>query len=164
MENRAIMEKLSFEQFLGEIDANDRAFVQELHHYLLDNGCKATFEEKKTSLLGSYKYIKSKRSVINLLLKKQGLLVRIYGENTGKYFDFLQTLPEEMVQAIARASECKRLVYNTCSPKCSGYDVTIGGDRYQKCKYGGFEFLVAERNNPSIKSFVVHEMRERLTV
>ena len=157
-------EKLSFEQFLGEVDVNDKVFVQDLHNYLLDSGCKAAFEEKKTGLFGSYKHTKSKKSIINLLLKKRGLLVRIYGENANKYLDFLNTMPDEMVQAIEKASECKRLVYNTCSPKCSGYDVTIGGERFQKCRYGGFEFPLTKKNNPYIKSFVENEIRERAAV
>jgi hypothetical protein len=156
--------KLSYEQFLEAADASNRAFAQDLHGLLLGNGCKATFEEKKTSLLGSYKHTKTKKSVINLLLKKHGLVVRIYGENAGKYLDFLNTLPEEMVQAIDGAYDCKRLVSNTCSPKCSGYDVTIGSVRFQKCRYNAFEFLVTDISGPYVKSFVEHEIKGRAAV
>ena len=94
-------EKLSFEQFLEAIGTAHRAYVQDLHDYMTGSGCKATFEEKKTGLLGSYKHTKTKKSVINLLAKSRGLLVRIYGEHSGSYNDFLNTLPDEMVQAIA---------------------------------------------------------------
>ena len=149
---------------LEAVDVNYRVFVQDLHNYLMDNGCKETFKKKKTGLLGSYKHTKSKKSIINLLLKNHGLLVRIYGENTSKYPDFLNTLPKEMVQSIDRASECKRLVYDTCSPKCSGYDVTIGGERFQKCRYGGFEFQITNENNPYIKLFIESETRARAAV
>ena len=154
-------EKPSFEQLLEAVDAQYQAFVLDLHNYLLNNGCKATFEEKKSGLLGSYKHTKSKKAVMNLLFRKNGLRVRIYGENAGKYLDFLNTLPDEMVQSISGASICKRLVHNTCSPKCSGYDVTIGGERFQKCRYGCFEFLVTDQSNPYIKSFVENEIKER---
>ena len=156
--------KLSFEQFLEAVDTNCHDFVWDLHGYLFDNGYRATFEEKKTGLLGSYKHAKTKKSVINMLHKERGLLVRIYGENASKYLDFLNTLPEEMVQSIASASICKRLVHNTCSPKCSGYDVTIRNERFQKCRYSGFEFLVTEVSIPYIKSFVENEIKERATV
>ena len=156
--------KQGFEQFLEAADPGYHAFVQDLHDYMLDNGCKVTFEEKKTSLLGSYKHTKSKKSVINLLLKKHGLLVRIYGENTGGYLDFLNTLPEEMVQSIEGSGTCKRLVQNTCSPKCTGYDFMIGGEHFQKCKYNCFEFLVTKESAPYIKSFIEHEIRERTAV
>ena len=154
-------EKLSFDQFVLTMDASCFAFVQDLHNYMLENGCKATFEEKKTGLLGSYKHTKTKKSVINVLLKKRGLLVRIYGENVGAYPDFFNTMPDEMVQSIDGAGDCKRLVNNTCSTKCSGYDVTIGENRYQKCRYNAFEFLVTKESGPFIKSFVEHEIKER---
>ena len=154
-------EKISFEHFLVSTDESHHPFVQNLHNYMLENGCKATYEEKKTGLLGSYKHTKTKKSVINVLLKKHGLLVRIYGENIGKYPDFLDTLPTDMVQSINGAGVCKRLVHNTCSTKCSGYDVTIGGERYQKCRYGGFEFLITAESGPRIKSFVAHEVAAR---
>jgi len=155
-------EKLSYEQFLEAVfDEHDHAFVQDLHNTMLDNGCKATFEEKKTGLLSSHKHTKTKKTVMNLLLKKHGLLVRIYGENIGKYPDFLNTLLPEMVQSIESAGTCKRLVSNGCSPKCIGYDFTIGDANFQKCRYNCFEFLVTPESAPYIKQFVENELNER---
>jgi len=154
-------EKLSFEQLHDALDVSRQSFAQDLHNYLLENGCKATFEEKKTSLLGSYKHTKLKKVIINLLLKADGLHVRIYGENYSKYANFLNTLPEEMVATIAKAGDCGRLTKGTCSPKCTGYDVTIRDGHYQKCRYGGFEFLVTDESGPFIKSFVENEINER---
>ena len=157
-------EKISFEQFLEVVDTYYRTFTQDLHSYLLDNGCKITINEKKSGFLASYKHGRTKRSVVNLLFRKKGMLVRIYGENAGKYVDFLNTLPSEMVQSIEKAGICKRLVHNTCSPKCLGYDFTIGSKHFQKCKYSCFEFLVSEESNFHIKSFVEHELRERESI
>jgi len=157
-------EKFRFENFIQALNASDLTFVQNLHEYMLNNGCKATFEEKKTGLLGSYKHTKSKKSVINLLLKKQGLLVRIYGENIGGYHDFLNSLPVEMVKSIDDASICKRLVHNTCSPKCAGYDFMIGNKHFQKCKYNCFEFIVTNKSKKYIKSFVENETKARTTI
>jgi hypothetical protein len=156
--------KLDFEDFIRVLKASELAFTKDLHSYMLSNGCKATFEEKKTGLLGSYKHTKSKKAVINLLLKKQGLLVRIYGENIGEYIDFLDSLPLEMVQSIDDAAICKRLVHNTCSPKCTGYDFVIGNKHFQKCRYGCFEFIVTNKSKKYIKSFVDNETKARTTV
>jgi len=155
------MEKRSFEQFLATVEASNLAFIQDLHSCLTDHGCKAAFEEKKSGMLASYKVGKPLRAVANLLFRKQGMLVRIYGERTGAYHDFLQTLPEDMVQSIADAGICKRLVYNTCSPKCAGYDFIIGDERFQKCRYNCFEFLITDESKSYIKSFVEHEMAAR---
>ena len=157
-------EKFGFENFIQALNASDLTFVKNLHEYMLNNGCKATFEEKKTGLLGSYKHTKSKKSVINLLLKQQGLLVRIYGENISGYHDFLNSLPEEMVQSIDGAAICKRLVHNTCSPKCAGYDFTIGNNHFQKCRYNCFEFLVTNKSKKYIKTFVENETKARTTI
>jgi len=138
--------KLTFDDFITNLNTTNLAFVLGLNEFMINHGCKATFEEKKTSILASYKHTKTKKSVINLLIKKQGLLVRIYGENISTYHDFLQTIPAEMVQAIDASGICKRLVSNGCSPKCIGYDFTIEGTHYQKCRYNCFEFLVTEES------------------
>jgi len=157
-------EKISFEQFLEAVDADNKPFVQNLHNYLLDNGCKVTFEEKKSGYLASYKHGKPPRAIMNFVFRKQGMLTRIYGERIGNYSDFLNTLPKEMVESIEKAGICKRLVDNTCSPKCSGYDFTIGGEHFQKCRYSCFEFLMTGASKPYIKSFVEHELKERAAV
>ena len=79
----------------------------------------------------------------------------------GYYPDFLGTLPSVMVESIKDASICKRLVLNECSPKCGGYDFTIGSERFQKCRYSCFEFLMTSESNPYIREFVEHEIKER---
>jgi len=157
-------EKFGFEDFIQSIDENDLSFVQNLHDFMLKNGCKPTFEEKKSGLLGSYKHTKTKRSVINLLFRKKGFIVRIYGENIGEYPDFLNSLPAKMVESINGASICKRLVHNTCSPKCLGYDFKIEGKHFQKCRYNCFEFLVTNKSKKYIKSFVENETKARTTI
>jgi len=157
-------EKLSLEDFLEAVDPNNKPFIQELHKYFLDNGCKGTFEEKKSGPLASYKHTKLKRSIANVIFRKHGMLVRIYGENANKFQDFMNTLPQEMVQAIDNSGECKRLTQNLCSPKCTGYDFTIGDTHFQKCRYNCFEFLVNEESKPYITTFIENELRERTTV
>jgi hypothetical protein len=157
-------EKISFEQFIEVVDTDNKPFVQDLHNYLLDNGCKATFQEKKSGYLASYKYGKPQRAVMNFLFRKTGMLTRIYGERIGNYPDFLNTLPCVMMESVKDASICKRLVLNECSPKCSGYDFTIENEHYQKCRYSCFEFLMTGESNPYIRKFVEHEVKERVAV
>jgi len=155
-------DKITYEQFIQAVDADNQSFVQDLHSYLLENGCKVTFEEKKSGYLASYKHGKPLRAVLNFIFRKNGMLTRIYGERISGYPDFLNTLPIEMVQSIEGAGICKRLVHNTCSPKCSGYDFMIRDEHFQKCRYSCFEFLMTSENNPYIKAFVEHEMRGRI--
>ena len=157
-------EKITFEQFIQAVDADNQPFVQDLNSYLLENGCKATFEEKKSGYLASYKYGKPPRAVLNFVFRKTGMLTRIYGERISGYPDFLNTLPKEMVESIESAGICKRLVHNACSPKCSGYDFTIVNEHFQKCRYSCFEFLMTSKSNPYIKAFVEYELKERMAV
>jgi len=153
--------KPGFEQFFETVDDENKPFVQNLHNYLLDNGCKVTFEEKKNGFLASYKYGKPPRALLNFLFRKQGMLTRIYGEHISGYPDFLDALPPEMVEHIENAGICHKLVHNACSLRCDGYDFMIGGTRFQKCRYNCFEFLMTEESRPFIKSFVEHEINER---
>ena len=154
-------EKITFEQFFEAVDTDNKRFVQDLHNYLLENGCKVAFEEKKNGFLASYKHGKPPRAIMNFVFRKQKIQARIYGERIGDYPDFLNTLPPEMIDSIASAGTCGRLVNNTCNTKCTGYDFTIGDERYQKCRYNCFEFLMTDESNPYIKSFVEHELQER---
>ena len=158
--------KPGIEQFLEAVEISFQPFVQNLHAYLTENGCIVNVEEKKSGFFASYKYGKRKKSIINLLFRKAGLMARIYGENANKYPEFLNTLPEEMFQSIEEARACKRLIDpNACSPTCSkGYDFTVGGKRFQICRYGGFEFFITNENSPCIKLFIENEMKERATV
>ena len=157
-------EKITFEQFFQAVDSDNQTFVQDLHNFLLDNGCKVAFEEKKSGYLASYKYGKPPKAVLNFVFRKNGMITRIYGEWISGYPDFLNTLPNEMVQHIESAGICKRLVHNTCSPKCIGYDFTIGCEHFQKCRYNCFEFLMTSVSKPYIKAFVEHELKERMSV
>jgi len=154
-------EKVTFEQFITSVSTEQQSYVQDLHGYLLENGCKVTFEEKKSGYLASYKFGKPIRAVANFVFRKQGMIVRIYGEHVNKYEGFLETLPENMIKTIVDAGECKRLVNNTCSPKCSGYDFMLGGNHLQKCRYGCFELLVTDENKSFIRAFVENELKER---
>ena len=151
---------MNYQDFTMALNSEQLAFVEDLNNFLMQHKCKSAFEEKKTGLLGSYKYGKPPKALINLLLKKQGLLVRIYDENLDNYRDFLSSIPNSMVAEIDTANDCKRLTKNECSPKCSGYDFTID-KHYQKCRYSCFEFLVTAETSTQIRAFVEKELLAR---
>ena len=155
-------EKVSFEQFIEAVDEGNKPFVEEMHAYLLESGCKVTFEEKKNGFLASYKIGKPPKALMNFLFRKQGMLARIYGERISSYPDFLNCLPSEMVASVEKAGVCKRITKGTCSPKCIGYDFKIGESHFQKCRFSCFEFLLNGENDPYIREFVGREIKERL--
>jgi len=152
---------MSYQDFIMSLNAEQLAFVEDLNKYLMDSSCKATFEEKKSGMIASYKFGKPPKALIYMFFKKNGMLVRIYGENLDNYRDFLNTLPSQMVAEIDGASACKRLVSNGCSPKCTGYDFTIDAKHFQKCRYNCFEFLFTNETAPYIRVFVQKELSAR---
>lgn len=156
-------QEIGFGEFLATVEPAHQGFVSDLHSYLIDNGCKAKIELKSNGYFISY--ARDKRSVVNFLFRKKGMMVRIYGENAGKYPAFLETLPQEMMDAIAKAGICKRLIDpEACNSRCKmGYDFAIGGERFTKCGYGCFMFFVGDESNLYIRGFVENEMRERAT-
>ncbi len=159
------MEKtiVTFEDFLADVLPEHQHFVKSIHITLLAEGYKCKLEHKASGYFAGYSHPKTKRSLLNFLFRKKGLLTRIYGDHCGAYADFLGTIPESMEKEIRKASVCKRLVNpDDCSPTCvKGYDFMIGDNHYQRCRYSGFQFLVTADSIPVLESFVQHECRER---
>ena len=159
------MEKqvLQFEDFLAEVPPDYRDFTVKIHESLLGEGYKFKIESKASGFFVSYSHPKTRRSLLNFLFRKQGLFARLYADHAGQYADFLDRLPEEMEQEIKKAPACKRLLNpEDCNPKCvQGYDFIVRENRYQKCRYGCFQFAVNTRSMPILAEFVELERNYR---
>ena len=153
--------KPTFTDFFATVPPNLQPFIHEFHTDLAERGCKTAFELKKNGYVASYKHGKPPKALLNFIFRPKGMLTRIYGERISHYPDFLQTLPADMLAHIQSAGDCGRLTQNTCSPKCTGYDFTINGQHFQKCRYNCFEFLITEESNPFIREFITHELTAR---
>jgi hypothetical protein len=153
----------SFEDFFAEVGENNREFVAKTHQTLVDDGYKFKVEFKASGFFVSYSFPKTKRSMINFLFRKQGLLVRIYADHFDRYADFLNLMPEKMEQEISKAHVCKRLINpDDCNPKCiTGYDFHVKENRYRKCRYSCFQFAVDPENLPFLSEFIEKERKER---
>ena len=145
-----------FEDFLLQAPAHSLGFVSGVHARLTGAGYKCRIESKASGYLVSFDQPKSKRVLLNFLTRKKGLFTRVYGDHCGTYADFLQTLPAAMEKEIGKAANCKRLLNPAdCNSRCPmGYDVTIGENRYQKCRYSCFQFLVAPESIPVIEALL----------
>lgn len=151
-------EKFSFEDFISTVDGDASEFITELHNELTASGCKIEVKEAKSGYVVSYLY--NKKTLLNYVFRKKGIIARIYGNHVIDYMEFLDTLPDGMVKAIQDAPDCKRLLNpRDCNPKCAmGNDFILRGQRHQKCRYSAFMFLLCEENNPFIKSFIKSEL------
>ena len=156
-------EQYQFDDFLSEVNPDHREFVTKVHESLIGDRYKAKIESKASGFFVSYSHPKTKRSMVNFFFRKKGFYTRIYADNTGKYPDFLCTLPGTMKKEIDKSPVCKRLVDpDACNPKCIlGYDFSVGDNHYQKCRYSCFQFEVNPDSIPFIVDFVEHEQTER---
>jgi len=161
------MEKLKyqFEDFLMTVSDDYKDFVITVHEMLLRDNYKIKIESKKNGFLVSYSHPKTKRVIMNFLFRKKGLLIRVYAENCAKYPDVLNSLPERIVDQIAGATVCKKLVNpQDCWEKCvMGYDFYIGGNHYQKCRYDCFQLDVDSESIPFLLELIESENKERRT-
>lgn len=154
-------QKLGFEDFISTVDGESSAFVRELHGLFMEHGCKLEVKEAKSGYVVSY--LLDKKAVMNYVFRKKGLLVRIYANNVGGYLDVLETLPRGMIDTLRAAPDCKRLTGSAdCSSRCvMGCDIILDGERYQKCRYNAFLFVVCGENNPSIRTLLARELALR---
>ena len=156
-------EKYQFEDFLAEVNQEQKEAVTKIHESLTGSGYKNKVEKKASGFLISYSHPKTKRSICNLFFSKEGLQARIYAENHKQYVNFIDNLPEDMEAQVAKAVNCKRfLTPPECSDSCSaGYDISIRGNRYQKCRYSCFHFRANAKSLPVITELIELEKAQR---
>ena len=154
-------QEFHIEDYLNDISPDYADFIMSLHSYLTENGCVLTLKQAANGHVASYS--KNKKVIANFVSRKKGPVVRIYGDNVSKYIGFMETLPDGMIKAVAKAPACKRLLDPAaCNSRCSmGYDFTVKGAHHQKCKYNCFMFEINAENYTYIKDFLENELRER---
>jgi len=151
-----------FADFLMNVDDRYKDFVITVHEMLAAN-YKAKIELKASGFLVSYIHNKTKRSILNFVFRKNGIYIRIYGENCNDYVNVLNRLPNNIVKQIEGAGVCKRLVDpGACNSKCGmGYDFHIGDNHYQKCRNSCFYLYVDDESIPHLLELVESESRSR---
>jgi hypothetical protein len=147
---------IKFEDFLAEVSQEQKVAITSIHESMTGSGYKNKVEKKASGFFVSYTHPKTKRSLLNLFFRKDGLQVRIYAENHKQYANFIDNLPEDMEKQVAKSTNCKRfLTPPECSDSCSaGYDILVRGNRYQKCRYSCFHFKANTKSLPVITEFI----------
>ncbi|PNV59496.1 hypothetical protein C0033_23905 [Clostridium sp. chh4-2] len=152
-------EKYTFHDFLGAVDNENQKYVSELHDALTELGFLIEVKQAKSGYVVSY--ILNKKTIANYVFRKKGLMIRIYAGHIAQYMNVLDNLPDEMVQAIQKASICKRLVDpDSCNQRCSmGYEFILKGERLQRCRNNAFMFFINEESKPFIKNILLNEAK-----
>lgn len=149
--------KLGFEDFIAAVAAENQEFVRELHAKMTELGCKMEVKAAKSGFVVSYSL--NRKTIANYVFRKKGMIARIYAAHVNQYIEALEDLPEELVQTVKAAPDCKRMIDpDSCNPKCPmGYDFLLKGERYRKCRSNAFMFPVCGGNNPFIGTLMLKE-------
>lgn len=147
----------TFEDFLETVGEDNRKFAEELNEFLLANGCGRYIKDAKSGPVVTY--LHDKKTLLNFVQRKSGTQARIYAAHAGEYGDFLDTLPEKLKNKTKKASDCRKLTGTGDDPKCpGGYEFTMDGGVYQKCRNNAFMIPLSEENNPFIRKFLEKEL------
>ena len=156
-------DKLQFSDFLNNVDIFYKDFVIDLDNFLNESKAKLKIELAKNGYVVSYIHPKDKRTIFNYVFRKSGVILRIYADNLNKYINVIENLPEKTLKKSLSAGDCKRLIDPTkCNSRCQmGYDFTIAGSRYQKCRFNCFMIPLNDENIPHLREFIEKEVIAR---
>lgn len=151
----------SFKEFLSAVAPEHRAFVEKLNNKLIEQGCTLVIKEAKSGYTASYQL--EKKTVMNWVFRKAGILARIYGDNAGKYEDVIASLPTKMQTKMTSSRDCKRLIDPTaCSDTCvKGFIYELSGKTHKKCRNDGMFFLLTNETAEHIARLVCAEVTVR---
>jgi len=155
--------EFQFSDFLAEVDGSYKDFVNNIHTMFLTENYKVKIESKASGFFVSYSHPETKRSVLNFLFRKVGLIVRVYADNHSDYAALFSEIPEIMIRQMDKATPCKRLLNTqSCNPNClAGYDFYIGENHYQKCRNSCFYFEVNSETIPFLTKLIESEHKSR---
>ena len=151
----------TFMLFLNDIPVESQGFVLELDKYLTSKGSKRTIKAAKSGFVTSYDSPVTGKALLNYVFRKTGVKMRIYAQSIGEHSDILSDLPENMKADIKKSGDCKKLSGMNCSPTCSGgYEFTMDGEVFKKCKNMAFFHSLTEENYDAIKKMICSELGE----
>ena len=151
----------TFEDFLRNVPEEHKGFVSELHERLTGQGCAAVIKEAKSGYTVSYQW--DKKTVMNWVFRKAGILARIYGDHVPKYEEVIAALPVDMQEQMTASRDCKRLLDPAaCSDTCvKGFVYNLNGNTYKKCRNGGMFFLLTGETGGYIQRLAEAEVAAR---
>lgn len=157
-------EKGSFKEFQSAVAPEHQMFVGKLNDKLIEQFCNLVIEETKSGYAATYQL--EKKTVMNWVFRKSGVLARIYGDNAGKYEDIIASLPADMQKKMTTSRDCKRLIDPyACSDTCvKGFVYDLNGETHKKCRNDGMFFHLTNETAGHIAGLVCAEVTVRKAV
>lgn len=156
-----VKEMNSFNEFLSTVAPEHQIFVEKLNQKLIQQGCDLVLKKAKNGYTVTYQL--KKKSVMNWVFRKTGILARIYGDNACKDGDLIASLPTNMQKKMTMSRDCVRLIDpSACSPVCvQGFVYTLNGDTHKKCRNDGMHFQLTNESAEHIDRLVSKEVSMR---
>lgn len=154
-------EKTAFKEFLLSVSPEHQTFVEQLNDKLMGLGCDLVIKEAKSGYTATYQL--EKKTVMNWVFRKSGVLARIYGDNASKYENVIASLPADMQIKMTSSRDCKRLIDpEACSATCvKGFVYALNGNIHKKCRNDGMFFVLTKENAEHIGGLVCAEVSVR---
>ena len=153
-----------FEDFLMSLPDEYKDFVHAVSEMVLqENYSNIKIKTSKSYIFSvAYSQPKTRRGIVTFYLRKRSFKIMVSAKNCAKYPDVLLSLPEKMVDQLAKGQHCLNMINpGTCMDKCAGYDFHIGEIHYQKCRFGCFQFDVDAESIPFLLKLLESELKER---
>lgn len=159
------MEKIkhTFEEFIANVGSKDQEFYKHINEIIIEGGYHSKVELKKSGYSVSYVDNKNKKTLLNFVTRKKGILVRIYGDHSEEYMQVFDVLPNSMKVEVKKGQDCKRMVdEKSCNSKCKmGINIGLDGEIHSKCRYSAMLFQVEKEKYDCIEAIVNHEIEFR---
>ncbi|MCL2383909.1 MAG: hypothetical protein FWC79_07330 [Oscillospiraceae bacterium] len=155
---------IQFNDFLAIAGVQHEGFINQLHDYLLKNGCITKMREAANGYVVSYFHKPTAKTVATYVFRKKMPMLRVYPDNMDSYLNSISDWPEEMKDAIKMGGNCSRLINPTsCNSRClKGFDFILDGERQQKCRcHNSFTFFLNDETKPYLTEVMELEMKER---
>lgn len=153
---------IQFEEFLSILNEQEIPLAIAIDEMYLSGGSKCNIKESASGYTVSYISGATKKTIANFVCRKTGLKIRITPEKPFDCGELLKDLPENMKADMIRGNTCKRLLgENVCNPRCAmGYDFTLDGENYSKCRAMAFMFSVTDENIKHITAFIKKSLND----
>lgn len=149
----------TFNDFLETVEERNREYVSKINDFLLSKGCGCAVKSAKSGFVVSYLRGDSKKTLMNFVMRKSGVQVRVYAARAGEYGDVLDMLPEKIKSKVKNSTDCRKLNGTGDDPKCpGGYEFVMDGEVYKKCRNSAFFFPMSEENAPFVKMILEKEL------
>ncbi len=128
-----------FEEIIKTFPVEMQEYLLKLHHQYISLGCK--YDTKDLCLRVNFIYSHKSRGTIGSIniSPVNGCVIKINAENINDYVGMIEKFPSTIVKAIENGYDCaKKNNPIACNPKCRGYEFSVNGKQYFKCKHLNF--------------------------